>query len=314
MYKNPHEHQLKRGWAHFVLWQLGYYKDSMPSSRPPEGFTYPNPESLVDLAQPTISWLNHSTFLISAYGKTFLTDPIWNDRCSPVSFLGPKRHHAPPLSIEQLVHVDFVIISHDHYDHLDHPTIGRLLDHFPQIQWIMPARVKKWFSKHFPQISEECLIELDWWESYQGGDVTFTAVPAQHFSGRGLFNRNATLWMGCVVDVRDKRFYFAGDTGYNGSDFKEIGRRFGQMDLSLIPIGSYLPRRFMQSVHVQPEESVRIHKEVASKLSVGGHFGTFRLSSEPLDRPPYDLFLAMEKEGISCDRFRVLSPGQRINW
>lgn len=308
---NPHKRRICRGLIHFFLWQVGYYNDPFPSEPPPEGFSYPNEKTALDPNQPHVTWINHSTYWIHLENLHFLVDPIWSERCSPVNFIGPKRLHPPPIQLDQLPQIDYVIISHNHYDHLDKKTILELAHLNAKITWVVPKGVKGWFKKC---LKAATVLELDWWESRQDGDVCFTAVPAQHFSGRYLWDRNRTLWMGCVVEKGNKRFYFSGDTGYNSFDFKEIGRHFQKMDLSLLPIGTYLPRRFMQDVHVNPEDSVKIHQEVGSRLSVGGHWRTFRLSNERVERPPYDLLLALEKAKLQPTAFRVLSPGESINW
>lgn len=315
-YINPYQKKIRRGLTHFVLWQLGYYKDPRPLHPIPEGFRFPNEKKDVDLAKPLVTWVNHSTFWVRLDGKSFLMDPIWSERCSPFPFGGPKRRHPPPFSLDQLDVLDFVIISHNHYDHLDKYTIAYLNKQHADVTWIVPKGVKKWFAHDLPSVQQSRIIELDWWGTFETEGFWFTAVPAQHFSGRGFFDRNRSLWMGCAVESKksNKRFYFAGDTGYNPYDFKEIGKRLGSFDLGMIPIGVYSPRRFMKAVHVNPEESVLIHQEVQSKLSVGGHWGTFNLSSEPLDRPPYDLYCALQKQEISTKEFRVLNPGQTINW
>lgn len=311
---NPHVENTRRSFFHFLLWQCGFYRDSERLPSMPLGFKYPNPLEKVDFTKPLVTWVNHSTFWIKAFGKGILFDPIWNERCSPLSFIGPRRHIDPAPSFNCLHPIDYVIISHNHYDHLDKSTIRLLKSAHPFIQWIVPKGVKKWLLRTL-SLSEERVIELNWWQSYNQGSLTFTAVPAQHFSGRGFFDRDRSLWMGCVIEFdAQKKVYFAGDTGYNPYDFKEIGIRFKGVDLSLLPIGVYIPRPFMQAVHVNPKESITIHKEVLSSLSVGGHWGTFRLSSEPLDRPPYDAFCALQEAGISFEHFRILNPGQTINW
>ncbi|MCP5470204.1 MAG: MBL fold metallo-hydrolase [Chlamydiales bacterium] len=293
-----------------MLWHFGYYNDPYPPEPPPKEFTYPKPEVPFDATIPFVTWINHSSYLVKLDGKTFLTDPIWSDRCSPFNFIGPKRRHPPPIQISELPHIDYVIISHNHYDHLDKETVLQLSKLQPHIFWVVPHGVKKWIKR---TLHTQNIVELDWWDEVDHEGTLFTAVPAQHFSGRGLFDRNRTVWMGVVVE-RKKRFYFAGDTGYNDFDFKEIGKHFGHMDLSLLPIGVYSPRRFMKSVHVNPEDTVRIHQDVQSQLSVGGHWWTFRLSCELIDRPPYDLFLALQEQELHPHSFRVLKPGETINW
>lgn len=315
-YSNPYQKKIRRGLSHFIMWQLGFYKDPKPLHPIPKNFKFPNALETPDPAQPLLTWVNHSTFWVRIEGTSFLMDPIWNERCSPFRFGGPRRHHPPPFSLDQISQLDCVIISHNHYDHLDKCTLLSLHKQHPAVLWIVPSGVKKWFVNHLPSIETSKIVELDWWGTFETDAFWFTSVPAQHFSGRGFFDRNRSLWMGCVVESKksNKRFYFAGDTGYNPYDFKEIGKRLGSFDLSMIPIGIYTPRRFMKAVHVHPEESVLIHQEVQSKLSVGGHWGTFHLASESLHRPPFDLYCALRKNGISTKQFRVLQPGQTINW
>jgi len=315
-YLNPHQKRLRRGWIHYLLWRLGYYKDLRPYQPVPSEFTYPNVQQALRAENPQVIWINHSTFWVRLNNKCFLMDPIWSQRCSPLPFVGPKRQAPPSHTLQELDKIDYVILSHNHYDHMDKRTLLELHHLYPHITWIVPLGVKKWLMQTLPNIERGWVIELDWWEQFHSEGLTFTAVPAQHFSGRGLFDHNRTLWMGCVVEssADQKRFYFAGDTGYNPYDFKKIGERFSYMDLSLLPIGVYTPRDFMQPVHINPTEAVRIHCEVGSKLSIGGHWGTFKLSSDSLTRPPYDLFCALKEENLAWETFRVLRPGQCINW
>lgn len=296
----------KRGLVDLILWLSGYYNDPEPLSPVPTSFSFPNPKNLIDSNRPTVCWINHSTFLIEWEGLCFLTDPIWSRRCSPFSFLGPVRQFEPPFPLKSLPKIDFVIISHDHYDHLDVKTVKNLLNLFPELEFIVSFGLKKWFNKHFPKAQ---VIELKWGQSHLSKNVEFQAVPAFHFSGRSPFNRNKTEQMGCVVKQGIKSFYFVGDTGYN-----EIFKELGPFDLSLIPIGHYSPRSFMRPVHICPFEAVKIHQDVKSQLSIAGHFGTFHLSSEKMDQPPFDLFNALVKENISWEKFRVLHPGQKLNW
>lgn len=313
---NPYQKNVPRGFIDFLLWQMGFYNDPEAPRPIPPGFVYPNPKEKISEKDPGVLWVNHSTFLIEIDDSTFLVDPIWNDRCSPSRFFGPKRVCPPLPPIDNLPPIDYVLISHDHYDHLDLESISTLHGLFPKIIWIVPLGVRSWFLHHLPGIGKESILEIDWWESLTLNSAKITSVPAQHFSGRGFWDRNRSLWSGYVVEMNNsrKKFYFAGDTGYNEYDFKEIGRRLGPMDLSLIPIGVYLPRKFMKPVHVNPQEAVTIHAEVRSKLSVGSHFGTFHLSHEPLEQPPYDLFCAMQEAQLPLGEFRVLEPGQRIAW
>jgi N-acyl-phosphatidylethanolamine-hydrolysing phospholipase D len=320
-YKNPHIKSEKRGLLHYLLWVCGFYNE-VKRGGPPEDFSYPNPRIVADKEKPRVTWVNHCTFLVQVEGINVLTDPMFSKRCSPVPFFGPKRQHDPAVRLDELPPIDLVLISHNHYDHLDKRSVRALNLLFPKIIWAVPTGVKGWFTKE----GIESVIELDWWKSCQislgiNRDIvlSISSVPAQHYSGRGIFDKNESCWTGWVVRFdkgRDvlKQLYFVGDTGYNRHDFNEIGEAFGGFDLSLIPIGTYVPGRFMDPVHISPEKAALIHREVGSKLSVGMHWKTFRLSDEPLERPPYDLYQALEKQGIDHEDFRIVNPGQVLNW
>lgn len=310
---NPHIEEIRRNFKDVILWQMGFYADRTKTPHAPEGYTYPIIPPTYNAGAPTAIWINHSTYLISVNGLNFLTDPIWSDRCSPISFFGPKRRHPPAIALNKLPKIDYVLISHDHYDHLDKASVMKLFELFPQIIWLVPLGVKNWF--HRQGISN--VFELSWWQEMNLNErIKVTAVPAQHFSGRRASKMNDTLWAGWVVSlpVDQKCFYFVGDTGYNPYDFKQIGAHFKKIDLSLIPIGSYVPRRFMSPVHIEPRDAVRIHKEVHSLLSLGMHWKTFRLSDEPMHQPPFDLLLAMQEEGMDPKTFLPVDPGVAINW
>lgn len=310
-YSNPHVEDIYRNLWYFFLWKMGYYDDPLYSKAPP-GYRYPFlPSEEFNLSRPSAIWINHSTYLIQIGGLHFLTDPIWAKRCSPLPFIGPKRRHSPGLSLRELPTIDYVLISHDHYDHLDRGTIEKLNRSFPNILWIVPRGLFSWFVEQ--GISR--VIELDWWEEVEIDDtLKITSVPAQHFSGR--FKINKTLWCGYVVEALSagKRFYFAGDTGYNAHDFKQIGARWKPFDLALIPIGTYYPRKFMRAVHVDPREAVQIHQEIGAKLSLGMHWKTFKLSDEPMEQPPFDLYKALQEAKIPPQSFLALEPGTRVNW
>ena len=319
---NPYCKKIKRGILDVILWGLGYYNDKFPSPNVPPDFSYPNPSKKIQTQNPTAIWINHCSFLIQVDGLHLLTDPIWSKRCSPFSFMGPERKHKLPFSLEELPPIDLVLISHDHYDHLDKQTVRKLHELYPSILWIVPLGMQTWMKKQ--QITR--VVELSWWdevflevEGHPPLEIKVSAVPSQHFSGRTFFDKNRRLWVGYVMEFkrfksREKRLYFSGDTGYNKKDFKAIGTRFKKMDLSLIPIGTYVPKRFMDPVHIGPKEAIIIHQEVHSKLSIGMHWKTFRLSEEPLCQPPYDLYRALCEMRLNPEVFRVLDPGQEINW
>ncbi len=319
-YKNLHISE-KRNLINIIFWKLGLYRKNKSFYNPGfknEILNKKHVEANFDLKKPFFSWINHSSFLVNINGTTILTDPIFSDICSPISFLGPKRLHPPGLKLDDLKNVDFVLISHDHYDHLDKFTVKMLYKKFPNVTFITPLGIKKWFLKK----KIMSIKELSWWDSLtfnlkDNHFLKITAVPSQHFSGRGCFFYKS-LWCGFVVEYFTsekkclKKFYFTGDTGYNEYDFKDIGKKWNDIDLSFIPIGSYLPKKLMKPIHINPTEAVNIHKEVNSKLSIGMHWKTFQLSDEIAEQPPYDLFMATEKEKI--DNFVVVDPGDHINW
>jgi N-acyl-phosphatidylethanolamine-hydrolysing phospholipase D len=320
-FKNPYIGNIRRNIWHFFKWQLGHYQDLIPISPPPIDFTYPIPNTLVDEKSPKVVWINHCTFLIEIEGVRFLTDPIWSKRCSPFAFFGPKRRHDPAIEIAKLPKIDVVLISHNHYDHLDAHSVKALHKKFPEIQWIVPKGLTQWFKKR----GITNVVELQWWEeskiksSNENLSFYVSATPAQHHSGRGFFDADKSLWVGFVVralkeDGEVKSFYFVGDTAYNTYDFKKIGEIFPKIDLCLCPIGTYKPGRFMRTVHSSPDDAVKIHQDVNAKLSIGMHWKTFKLSEEGLTRPPYDLFLAMKKYNLNLDQFLPLEPGFEINW
>ena len=260
-YYNPHILDCRRSFKDFLLWRLGFFDEKLEFPVPKD-FVFPKLQKEVRKSLPCVTWINHTTFLIQVAGINFLTDPIWSERCSPFKHIGPIRRHAAGMDLDELPPLDYVLLSHDHYDHLDEKTVLALHKKFPKIHWLVPQGVKKWFlKKGITQV-----VEFNWWqeEKWRIGDLSMkiTAVPAQHFSGRSIFNTNKTLWLGFVVEITsqktelfEKRFYFAGDTGYNPNDFKLIGKTFASMDLSLIPIGAYMPREFMSPVHIDPYDA-----------------------------------------------------------
>lgn len=223
-----------------------------------------------------ITWVGHSTFLLQFDGINILTDPIFSDRASPVSFAGPKRLVRLPLKMQDLPEIDIVIISHNHYDHLDEWTINRL---GKGPIYYMPEALGAWFLEQ--GIPAENVVELKWWQTdVHNTGVKISALPSQHWSARGLFDRHKTHWASWLIEYEGHKTWFAGDTGYNPYDFKEIGEKIAGIDLALIPIGAWAPRHFMQTYHVNEAEAVEIHKDIQSKLSVGMHWGTFDLTAE----------------------------------
>jgi len=261
----------------------------------------------------TLTWIGHSTFLWQYGGVNVLTDPHLTKRASPVAFAGPKRMVPPAISIKDFPPVDVVVISHNHYDHLDKKTVLGLVENHgrnPPL-FLVPLGMKAWFENIG---IKKNVVELDWWGSHQVGTWKYHAVPVQHWSRRGLGDTNEVLWAGWVIEADGKRFFFAGDTGYS-KDFKDIGKRFGHMDLSLIPIGAYAPRWFMKDMHCNPEEAVQIHLDVGSRFSVGMHWATFlNLTDEPILEPRERLSRAIAAQKIKEDRFITLKHGETFHF
>ena len=227
----------------------------------------------------SITWIGHSTMLIQVDGLNILTDPVFSDRASPMSFIGPKRLVEPGLKFEELPDIDIVIISHDHYDHLDKETIEKLGN---KPIYLVPLGLGDFFEN----LEITNYQELDWWDEFKFNNILFVCVPAQHFSGRTLFDGNKTLWSGWVIKALQADIYYAGDSGYFPG-FKEIGQRLGPFDVAFLPIGAYRPRWFMKSVHMNPVEAVQAYQDVNSHYFLPIHWGTFVLSDEPLQEPPH---------------------------
>jgi N-acyl-phosphatidylethanolamine-hydrolysing phospholipase D len=253
------------------------------------------------LASPSVTWIGHATLLARMDGVSFLTDPAYSTRASPLPFAGPKRLVPPGVPLDALPPLDFVLLSHDHYDHTDLPTVRRLAA--LGVPFVAPRGMRDLIEGAGGRA-----IELAWWDTTEVAGVRITCVPAKHFSGRGILDRNRRLWAGFVVEGPTRRFYFAGDTAsFDG--FAEIGRRLGPPHLAAVPIGAYLPRRLMAAVHVTPEEAVQAAVDLGAARILGMHFGTFDLADEPLDEPP-QRFLAEAARRDLDDRAFVLKVGE----
>lgn len=236
--------------------------------------------------QDKILWLGHASFLIQLGGITFLTDPYLTDYASPVPSRSTKRLIPSAISIERLPKVDCILVSHNHYDHLDTRSLVLLATRFYDAQVIVPLGLKTILNKQgFRHVQE-----LDWYDRADRSGYSIAALPAIHMSRRGLFDLNKTLWCGFAIECNNQRIYFAGDTAY-GEVFKEIANRFDGFDLGLVPIGAYQPRSLMASVHTTPEEAVLIGEDLGAKKLIAMHWGTIRLTTEPMLEPK-ERFLA----------------------
>ncbi|MGA7625945.1 MAG: MBL fold metallo-hydrolase [Candidatus Acidiferrales bacterium] len=271
----------------------------------------PPPPARVSDGEIRATFVGHSTVLIQMDGANILCDPIWSKRASPFPWMGPRRHRAPGVGFEELPPIDLVLQSHDHYDHFDVPTLQRIASRWSPVFAVPLGLRARLSSKRIA--ADDRMYELDWWQSADAFDkLRITAVPARHFSGRGLRDRNATLWCGYMIEGASGAVYFAGDTGY-GPHFGEIKGRFPNIRLAFLPIGAYLPQWFMGPVHVSPEDAVRAHIELGAATSIAIHFGTFRLADDGEGEPVVDLECALRRTndpGRGAPRFWVLNPGE----
>ncbi|MBI4636733.1 MAG: MBL fold metallo-hydrolase [Candidatus Rokubacteria bacterium] len=259
-------------------------------------------------SEATVTWVGHATLLVQLDGVNLLTDPHWSNRASPLFFAGPRRVTPPGLAFEDLPPIHVVLISHDHYDHLDVATVRRLAEtHRPR--FFVPLGLRAWFA----ELGITDVVELDWWESRSARGLTLTSVPAQHFSGRTPWETNRRLWSGWAVAGARKRLFFAGDTGYYPV-FKEIGARLGPFDLAAISIGAYAPAAIMRLTHTTPEEALRVFADVRAERFVGIHWGTFDLAEEPVDEPPRRLEAGARRLGLDPDRIWTLKHGETRRW
>lgn len=250
-----------------------------------------------------VSFVNHSTFLIQIGGYNILTDPIWSKRCSPFQWVGPERMRPPGFSMELLPKIDLVLLSHNHYDHLDVNTLKAIAEkHNPK--FIVPLGVGGYLSK----LGINDSIELDWDATTSFGELDIKGISANHFTSRGLFDRDKTLWCGFLLNFNGYKCYFVGDTGY-GPNFKQLGEQERQIDLALIPIGAYLPKWFMSPIHISPAEAVQVHKDINSKQSIAMHFGTFPLADDGMHTPQKELKKAISNKDMNEDEFIIPDEG-----
>jgi N-acyl-phosphatidylethanolamine-hydrolysing phospholipase D len=317
-FQNPWSSAQMHGFLDFLKWSLIERRRSPRRADPdPSVFSRATPEYVMPRATPeqfTLTWVGHTTFLIQIDGLNVLTDPIWSDRASPVQFAGPSRWVPPAVDFDRLPPIDAVVLSHDHYDHLDSVTVSRLTARYPAAKWYVPLGVAAFLRRR----GAEDITESDWWEDSMLENVTLTCVPAQHFSGRSLGNRNATLWCGWTMRSSAVSLFFAGDTALH-PEFELIASRCGPFDLAILPIGAYEPRWFMGAVHMNPEDCVDamrqmdLAQEGRRLVMVASHWGTFKLTDEPMNEPPERMREVWATAGRSPEDLRVMRHGDTLH-
>jgi N-acyl-phosphatidylethanolamine-hydrolysing phospholipase D len=314
-FRNPWPGGKLPGFAAFLKWVLW---ERLTKPRPADPDPRVFERRAPDLAFPRgsrdamrITWVGHSTFVLQLGGLNLLTDPMWSERAAPVRFAGPRRWVPPGVSRDALPPIDVVLISHNHYDHLDDATVRWLAARDPAATWLAPVGVGSFLRAR----GVGTVAELDWLDDGRVGEVTVACTPAQHFSSRGFGDRDRTLWCGWTVRHGARAVYFAGDTGYHPA-FTEIGARYGPFDAALLPVGAYEPRWFMRAAHMNPEEAVRAYLDLrgtaagAAPLMVPMHWGTFKLTDEPMDEPPARVRAAWSAAGLPGERLWVPAHGE----
>lgn len=316
--QNLSDHQTSEGFFDpYPTWENHGFRDMLKwgfSKKPdiPDEYTFPWVKNDLEFLhqadqQPNFTWIGHATFLIQIHNKTILTDPFFSHRASPVSWAGPERMVPPAIKLQDLPPIDFVVISHNHYDHLDYRTVKYLAER--GTQFIVPLKMDHWFERH----GMSNVVARDWWGSVTKDGIRFTATPAQHFSARSPFDRNKVLWASWIIQADGITIYFAGDTGYFPG-FKQIHKRFPEIDVALLPIGAYNPRWFMKPVHMNPEDAVQAFKDLGAQTGIAMHWGTIKLTDEPMDEPPQRLERSLVENHIDQNRFVVMGFGETRQW
>ena len=305
---NPRYH-VNRSWLEVLRWKL----TTRPASWPARVDVVPQPPPATPSGDgAVVTWVNHATFLLQTRAGAVLFDPVWAERAGPFGWFGPRRVHAPGVRLEDLPALRAILLSHDHYDHCDLPTLRILAAGHPDAVLVAPlghARLGRRAG-----FATNRIKELDWWDSYSiNGDAwTIRLTPARHWSNRLHGLRNRRLWGGFSVRSGSRHVLFAGDTGHDDVMFAEIRQRCGPPDLALLPIGAYEPRWFMAAQHCNPAEAVRLHDDLGARLSLGMHWGTFPLTDEARDEPLQALQAALRATGRSEETFRTLAPGASL--
>lgn len=291
-----------------LRWQWQRLRYGVPANPPPGTFPLAAPRLALPRARSgelRITWIGHATMLLQLGATNILFDPVFSKRASPFRRLGPARLVPAPLSIEQLPPIDIVLLSHDHYDHLDEPSVRALHHRFGRaLSWITPLGYSDWFGRRGIEVRE-----LDWWQQAELAGVRVTATPAQHWTRRG-WRAMQRLWASFMIEG-DFTVYFAGDSGYCPA-FREIGARFPNVDVAMLPIGAYEPRWFMRVAHMNPEEAVQSYLDLGARWFVPMHWGTFRLTDEDMREPPERLQRAWQDAVLPAEQLRILQHGETL--
>jgi L-ascorbate metabolism protein UlaG (beta-lactamase superfamily) len=296
-----------RGGLDLLRWQLTEHGAAWPSTFP-SPFPPDRPPARLDGDAVRIAYVGHATFLMQTRGKSVLIDPVWAERASPLAFVGPKRVNEPGIAFDQLPKIDCVLITHNHYDHMDVGTVGRLWQRFtPRI--VTPLGNDAILRAAVPG----CVVQaVDWDATVDlGGGMAVHVEPSQHWSARGATDRSHALWASFVLETGVRKIYCVGDSGFgDGRTFQRVRRRHPGLALALLPIGAYEPRWFMQSSHMNPDDAVAALELCGAAQALGHHWGTFRLTNEAVEQPALDLAAALAKRGIAPERFAALRPGE----
>jgi N-acyl-phosphatidylethanolamine-hydrolysing phospholipase D len=313
-FRNPWPRAEQHGFRDFLKWVRERRRNPRRPDPDPSAFTRVAPQFVVPRAIPddlTLTWVGHTSFLIQIGGRNVLIDPVWSQRASPVQFAGPKRWVPAAIDFDGLPPIDIVILSHDHYDHLDAGTISRIAARYPAVSWFAPLGVGPFLRRR----GAREVIERDWWQDADAGPIHLTCVPAQHFSGRTLGRRDRTLWCGWTLRSEHHTVFFGGDTALH-PEFGIIGSRCGPFDLAILPIGAYEPRWFMGSVHMNPEDCMMAVNDLnaaqpGTNLTLAAaHWGTFKLTDEPMDEPPARMRSAWQSSTLDTSKLWIMRHGE----
>lgn len=301
-------HRGEGSFRDLVKWQMEGKRARWPSRVVNPG--HPPPPQRVEGTALKATWIGHSTVLLQTAGLNILTDPFLSSRASPVPFAGPRRVRPAALTPETLPPIDLILLSHNHYDHMDLPALRRIARHHaPHV--VTPHGNGRWIRRASARYT---IDELGWRDRLEHRGLSIHVMPALHWSKRGLFDANTALWGAFVVETPGGTIYFAGDTGFgNGATFAEVNDRFGPPRLALLPIGAYEPRWFMHPQHMNPEEAVKAHKLLGAKASLAIHHGTIQLTDEAIDAPLVELRSALGQHSVDPASFLVPDAGQTLD-